>query len=129
MSVFGTSAARPNPNGHREVEEGWRHVCDRIIRTQDACALPRGVCARLLSAGASKRTRAIGESRSGPYGDMQKGADLDKNSSSWHRGVRVLTDSLTRRSKGSVLSSVRCFVSISKFPGVTTRMEIREGTV
>jgi len=36
----------------------------------------------------SKRTRAIGENRSGPRGDMQKGPDLDKNSPSWlQRGL------------------------------------------
>lgn len=60
----------------------------RIIRAEDACALPRGVRVRSLSARVSKRTRAIGESRSGPRGDMQKGPDLDKNSPSWlQRGL------------------------------------------
>lgn len=83
----------------------------RIIRAEDACALPRGVCVRPLSAGISKRTRAIGESRSGPRRDMQKGPDLDKNSGI--RGVYILTDSLARCSKGSLLFFVRCFVSSS----------------
>lgn len=47
----------------------------------------RGACVFApLSAGVSKRTRAIGESRSGPRRDMQKGPDLDKNSPSWHQG-------------------------------------------
>jgi len=46
----------------------------------------RGACMFApLSAVVSKRTRAIGESRPGPCGDMQKGPDLDKNSPSWHQ--------------------------------------------
>lgn len=79
----------------------------------------RGACVfeAPLSAGASKRTRAIGESRSGPCGDTQKGPDLDKNSPSSHGGVYIFTDSLARRSKGSLLFPVRCFVSAFNFPG------------
>lgn len=80
----------------------------RIIRTQDACALPRGVCVRPLSAEASKRTRAIGESRSGPCGDMQKGADLDKNRPS-NGGVLHLHGQLGTKLKGFIVVSCSLF--------------------
>ena len=61
IRVLINSTVRPNPNGHREVGRGMVACVRRIIRAEDACALPRGVRVSPLLARVSKRTRAIGE--------------------------------------------------------------------